>query len=392
MKLYNNVIKLQTKFKKRGNYMKELCYYEVLQVSKDATLTEIKKAYRKLALKYHPDKNPGDKEAEEKFKLINEAYAVLSDEEKRRIYDMYGKEGLNGQSQGGGFSGGMDDIMDIFNSMFGDAFGFNTRNRNSSMPYPLDIEIEITLEFNEAVFGCEKEIEISYKEPCPDCKGTGAKDGEFINCDYCKGHGQIMMRQGFMTFTQECPKCHGEGRVIKDICVTCSGSGGINKSEKINVNIPAGVNVGNRLRVPAKGNVDNRGNRGDLYIHFDIKDDEHFVRDGDDIYIEVPVFFTQILLSEEIQVPSLEGEVTIKLSPKVRDKEHFIFKNKGVPNVNNPSYRGRFIAQIKIIYPKKLNKEQKELVEKLQDSFGIDSKPHKSIFESAFERIKKWVK
>ena len=372
--------------------MKELCYYEVLNVSKDATLTEIKKAYRKLALKYHPDKNPGDKEAEEKFKLINEAYAVLSDEEKRRIYDMYGKDGLNGQTSSG-FGSSMDDIMDIFNSMFGDAFGFGSNHkRSSSMPYPLDIEVETTLKFNEAVFGCEKEIEIIYKEPCKDCKGTGAKNGEFITCDYCKGHGQIMMRQGFMTYTQECPKCHGEGRLPKEVCPTCKGVGGINKKETITVNIPAGVDVGNRLRVPAKGNIANNGHRGDLYIHFDIEEDEHFVRDGDDIYIEVPVFFTQVLLSEEIKVPSLEGELTIKLSPKVRDKEHFIFKNKGVPNVNNPKYRGRFIAQIKIVYPEKLNKEQKELLEKLQDSFGIDSKPHKSIFESAFERIKKWVK
>jgi len=375
--------------------MQEVCYYEVLNISKDATTTEIKKAYRRLALKYHPDKNPGNKEAEEKFKLINEAYAVLSDEKKREIYDMYGKEGLNNQGASSGFgSSSMDDIMDIFNSMFGDAFGFGRRanNHRSSMPYPLDIEIETTLEFNEAIFGCEKEIDITYKEPCKECKGTGAKNAEFITCSYCHGHGQIMMRQGFMTYTQECPKCQGKGKIPKDICTNCNGVGGVNKSETITVNIPAGVDVGNRLRVPAKGNLANNGHRGDLYIHFDIKDDEHFVRDGDDIYIEVPVFFTQILLSEEIKVPSLEGELTIKLSPKIRDKEHFIFKNKGVPNVNNPSYRGRFIAQIKIIYPKKLNKEQKELLQKLQDSFGIDSKPHKSIFESTFERIKKWVK
>ena len=376
--------------------MEELCYYEVLEVSKDATTTEIKKAYRKLALKYHPDKNPGDKEAEEKFKIINEAYAVLSDEQKRQVYDMYGKDGLSQNGGGGYSSGGMDDIMDIFNSMFGENFGFgNSRGsaqRGSGMPYALDIEIETTLEFNEAIFGCEKEIEITYKEPCSDCKGTGAKDGEFATCDYCKGHGQIMMRQGFMTYTQECPQCHGKGKIPKEVCTTCNGIGGVNKNETITVSIPAGVNAGNRLRVPAKGNVANGGHRGDLYIHFDIKEDEHFVRDGDDIYIEVPVFFTQILLSEEIQVPSLEGELTIKLSPKIRDKEHFIFKNKGVPNVNSPSHRGRFIAQIKVIYPKKLNKEQKELLEKLQDSFGIDSKPHKSIFESTFERIKKWVK
>ncbi len=376
--------------------MKELCYYEVLQVSKDATTTEIKKAYRKLALKYHPDKNPGDKEAEEKFKIISEAYAVLSDDEKRQIYDTYGKEGLSGNAGRGFSGGGMDDIMDIFNSMFGDSFGFGSQNsraqRASSMPYQLDVELEISLKFNEAIFGVEKEIEVSYKEPCTTCKGTGAKDAKLSTCDYCGGQGQVVMRQGFMTFAQECPKCEGKGRVAKEACIDCKGIGGVVKHENVTINIPAGIDVGNRLRVPAKGNKDNQGRRGDLYLHFDIEDDEHFVRDGNDIYIEVPVFFTQLLLSEEIEVPSLEGSLSIKLSPKVKDKEHFIFHGKGVPNVNNPSRRGRFIAQIKINYPKKLTSEQRELVNKLHESFGLESKPHSSIFESTFKRIKKWVK
>ena len=376
--------------------MEELCYYEVLQVSKDATTTEIKKAYRKLALKYHPDKNPGDKEAEEKFKIVSEAYAVLSDDEKRQIYDTYGKEGLTGNASRGFGGGGMDDIMDIFNSMFGDSFGFGSQGgraqRASSMPYPLDVELEIDLEFNEAIFGTDKEIEVSYKEPCKTCKGTGAKDGKLSTCDYCGGQGQVVMRQGFMTFAQECPKCEGKGKVAKEACPDCKGIGGIVKHEKVTINIPAGIDAGNRLRVPAKGNKDNHGRRGDLYLHFDIKEDEHFVRDGNDIYIEVPVFFTQLLLSEEIEVPSLEGSLSIKLSPKVKDKEHFVFHGKGVPNVNNPSHRGRFIAQIKINYPKKLTNEQKELIRKLQESFGLESKPHSSIFENTFKRIKKWVK
>ncbi len=373
--------------------MEELCYYEVLQVSKNATTAEIKKAYRKLALKYHPDKNPGDKEAEEKFKLINEAYAVLSDEEKRRVYDLYGKEGLKGSSSNGFTSTSMDDIMDIFNSMFGDAFGFGTtQKRRKQTPYFLDLELEISLDFNEAVFGTQKEIEVIYKSPCEACNATGAKNGKLYTCSYCGGQGQIVMRQGFMTFTQECPQCHGKGKEIREKCLECNGSGAKLKQEKITVNIPAGVDYGHRLRVPGKGNVDINGQRGDLYLHFDIKDDENFVRDGLNIYIEVPVFFTQVLLSEEIEVPTLDGSVKIKLNPKVQDKEHFIFNNKGVVDVNNPNRRGKFIAQIKIVYPKKLNKEQKELLTKLQESFGIESKPHKSIFESAFDRVKKWIK
>ena len=376
--------------------MEELCYYEVLQVSKDATSTEIKKAYRKLALKYHPDKNQGDKEAEEKFKIVSEAYAILSDDEKRQIYDTYGKEGLNGGANRGFGGGGMDDIMDIFNSMFGDSFGFGNQGsraqKASSMPYPMDIELEINLEFSEAVFGTEKEIEVSFKNPCDTCNGTGAKDGKLSTCDYCGGQGQVVMRQGFMTFAQECPQCKGKGNVAKDSCSDCKGIGGIVEQESVTINIPAGIDAGNRLRVPNKGNKDKQGRRGDLYLHFDITEDEHFVRDGNDIYIEVPVFFTQLLLSEEIEVPSLEGSLAINLSPKVKDKEHFIFHGKGVPNVNNPSHRGRFIAQIKINYPKKLTSEQKELITKLQESFGLESKPHSSIFESTFKRIKKWVK
>ena len=375
--------------------MENLCYYEVLQISKDASTTEIKKAYRKLAIKYHPDKNQGDKEAEEKFKIINEAYAVLSDPQKREIYDMYGKEALNGNgARSGGFgTGSMDDIMDIFNSMFGDSFGFSQGSqRRTSMQYPLDEEIEISLDFNEAIFGVEKEIKVSYLEPCDSCNGTGAKDGNLETCDYCRGQGQVVMRQAFMTFTQECPKCHGAGKISKESCKKCKGIGGIKKEEKVTISIPAGVNNGNRLRVPGKGNIDSNGYRGDLYIHFDIEDDENFVRDGNDIYIEAPVFFTQLLLSEEIQVPSLEGEVTIHLNPKIRDKEHFVFNNKGAPKVNNPHRRGRFIVQIKVIYPTKLTNEQKELIKKLSDSFGIESKPHKGIFEKTFKRIKKWIK
>lgn len=374
--------------------MEELCFYEVLQVSKSATATEIKKAYRKLAIKYHPDKNPGDKEAEETFKIINEAYAVLSDDKKREIYDMYGKEGLQGQAGSGFGGGGMDDIMDIFNSMFGDSFGFggDKSQQRSSMQYPLDIEQEISLEFNEAVFGSEKDIEVKYLEPCDDCNGTGAKDGVLSTCSYCQGQGQVVMRQGFMTFAQECPKCHGTGKSSGESCPTCKGVGGIEKSESVTISIPAGINAGNRLRVPGKGNIDSFGHRGDLYLHFDIEEDENFVRDGDDIYIEVPVFFTQLLLSEEITVPSLEGEVSINLSPKIRDKEHFIFNNKGVPHVNSPSRRGRFIVQIKVNYPQKLNSEQKELIEQLNESFGLESKPHKSIFENTFDRIKDWMK
>jgi len=377
--------------------MTEVDYYEVLSVSRDCSGTELKKSYRKLAMKYHPDRNPGDKEAEEKFKQINEAYQVLSDDEKRAIYDRYGKEGLDRQG-GGGFGGGsMDDMMDIFNSMFGGGFGggfgngFGQSRRDPSQKYALDFEIELSLEFHEAVFGCEKKVDISYKTPCKECKGTGAKDGKLKTCDYCGGQGQVVMRQGPMTFAQTCPKCHGEGKIIIEKCPACHGKGYLSKEETITIDIPAGVDSGNRLRVQGYGNEDRHGRRGDLYVTFYVQEDENFVRNGNDIYIEVPVFFTQAILGGEITIPSLDGELKLDLKPGTKDKEQFIFNNEGVTDVHSRR-RGRLIAQVQLKLPKKLNEEQKELLLKLQESFGVESTPHKSTLESAFDRVKNWFK
>jgi len=372
----------------------EFDYYEILEVGRDATGAEIKKSYRKLALKYHPDKNPGDKEAEERFKLINEAYGVLSDEKKRQIYDRYGKEGL--ERQGGGFnSSSMDDIMDIFNSMFGGSFGGGfgrqSQRRDPSAKYAMDFEIDLNIAFNEAVFGANKEIKINYKTPCQACSGTGAKDGKMDICSYCDGHGQVVMRQGFMTFAQECPKCHGTGKKATHKCPSCNGDGYTTKSETIKIDIPAGVDTGNRLRVARHGNENRYGQRGDLYISFYVEDDEHFVRQGNDIYIEVPVFFTQCVLGGSIKIPSLEGELELKLKPATRDREQFLFRGKGIADVHS-GHKGDLIAQIKMILPQKIDKEQKELLERLHESYGQEGNPNKQIFEKAFDKIKKWFK
>ena len=379
--------------------MTEMDYYEVLEVSRDCSGAELKKAYRKLALKYHPDRNPDDKEAEEKFKIVNEAYQVLSDDEKRAIYDRYGKEGLKGQGMGGGFGGAnMDDIMDIFNSMFGGGggfggfgSGFGRTQRDPSQKYALDFEIELPLAFNEAVFGCEKKIDITYKTPCKACGGTGAKDGKMETCDYCGGQGQVLMRQGPMQFAQTCPKCHGEGRKIVQKCPSCQGKGYHEESETVTINIPAGVDSGNRLRVPGHGNEAKNGQRGDLYLTFYVEEDEHFIRNGNDIYIEVPVFFTQAILGETISIPALDGELELELKQSTKDKEQFIFEGEGIPDVHN-GRKGRLIAQIRMVLPKKINEEQKELLEKLQESYGVESRPHKSTFESAFDKVKSWFK
>jgi len=378
--------------------MTEMCYYEVLEVSKDCSGAELKKAYRKLAMKYHPDRNPGDKEAEEKFKIVNEAYQVLSDDEKRSIYDRYGKAGLEGHGAGrSGFGGSnMDDIMDMFNSMFGGGgfggggFGRQSR-RDPSQKYALDFEIELQLEFHEAVFGCEKKIDIRYKTPCNDCQGTGAKDGKLETCDYCGGQGQVLMRQGAMQFAQTCPKCQGQGQSVKEACGSCHGKGYHEEEDTVTVNIPAGVDSGNRLRAQGYGNESKNGQRGDLYLTFIVEDDENFIRNGNDIYIEVPVFFTQAILGETISIPALDGELELELKQSTKDKEQFIFDGEGVADVHG-GRKGRLIAQIQMILPKKINDEQKELLEKLQESYGVESRPHKSTFDSAFDRVKSWFK
>jgi len=371
--------------------MTEMCYYEVLEVNKECSGAELKKAYRKLAIQYHPDKNQGDKEAEEVFKKINEAYGVLSDENKREIYDKYGAEGL--ERQGAGFhANSMDDIMDIFNSMFGGGFsrGFGkNRSHSSDLKYSIDIETELELDFHEAVFGATKELELNYKIPCEACSGTGAKDGIMQTCSTCGGQGRIVMRQGFMTFAQDCPHCHGTGKIIKEKCQECKGSSYIEKNEKIPVTVPPGIDSGNRLRIPGKGNEDKRGYRGDLYIHFFVAEDEHFVRDGNNVYIEVPIFFTQCILGETITIPSLNGELELKIPIGAKDKEQFVFRSEGVKDVHGRG-QGNFIAQIKIIYPKAINKEQRKLLEELQDSFGVDGKPQDEAHGSIFDKIKSW--
>ena len=378
--------------------MTELDYYELLEVTKSSDKSTIKKAYRKMAMKYHPDKNPGDSEAEEKFKAVNEAYQVLSDDEKKQIYDRYGKAGLEGHGQQrGGFSGGgFDDLGSIFEEMFsGSGFGgFSGSSRGrerKTYNYNLDVAVELEIEFNEAIFGCKKELKYSYKDACGDCKGTGAKDGKLSTCSHCQGQGQVHMRQGFMTFAQTCPHCQGSGQAASSKCKTCNATGYKTKKDKFEVNIPEGVNNGNRIRVSNKGNIAPDGSRGDLYLQIKVNDDSHFVRHDDDIYIEVPIFFTQVALGAEIKIPGLKGELNLKIPAGTKDKEQFKFNNEGVKSVQGYG-KGDLIVQIKIKYPKSLTSEQEELLQKLQESFGLESKPHESNFEGMFEKVKKWFK
>jgi len=374
--------------------MEDLSYYEILEISRDADKATIKKAYRKMAKKYHPDKNPGDTEAEHKFKLCNEAYQCLSDDSQRSIYDRYGKEGLQGMGGGGRSSGGFDDLGSIFEEMFSGFGGGSSRHRQNPADmdkYPLDMNVDFYISFNEAIFGCEKELEFSYKKACQKCKGTGAKDGKLSTCKQCGGQGQVYMKQGFMTFSQTCPACHGTGSAASESCKSCHGDGYEEVRESVKIKVPKGIDTGNRLRVSGKGNIGKKGHRGDLYVTFEVKPDKHFTRHENDVYIEIPVFFTQAVAGESLTIPSLTGELELKLNVGTRDKQHFTFRGEGIDDVHGHG-KGDLIAQINIIYPQKLNDEQKELLSKLQESFGIESKPHESVLDSAIEKMKGWFK
>jgi len=374
--------------------MEDLSYYEILEVSQSADKSTIKKAYRAMAKKYHPDKNPNDKEAEHKFKLCNEAYQCLSDDQQRSIYDRYGKEGLQG---GGGrrSSGGFDDLGSMFEEMFSGFGGGGSRRRQNPADmekYSLDMNVDLYISFHEAIFGCEKDIEYTYKDSCKDCKGTGAKDGKLATCKQCNGQGQVYMKQGFMTFSQTCPACNGTGSAAAESCKSCRGSGYEEKRETVSIKVPAGIDSENRLRVSGKGNIGKRGTRGDLYVTFTVKPDKHFVRNGNDVYIEIPVFFTQAVAGDTLTIPSLTGELELKLDVGTKDKQHFTFRGEGIEDVHGHG-KGDLIAQINITYPKKLNDNQKDLLNQLQESFGIEeAKPHEGLLDSAIDKMKGWFK
>jgi molecular chaperone DnaJ len=373
--------------------MEELSYYEILEVSTNADKAEIKKAYRKMAKQYHPDKNSGDKEAEHMFKLVNEAYQCLSDEQQRSIYDRYGKEGLQGMGSGRSSSAGFDDLGSIFEEMFSGFGGGGRRRQNPAdmEKYPLDMNVDMTITFQEAIFGCEKEIDYTYKRACETCKGTGAKDGKLSTCPQCKGQGQVYMKQGFMTFSQTCPVCHGTGSSAKEKCKVCHGKGYEEVQDKVTISIPKGIDSGNRLRVSGKGNIGKSGHRGDLYITFDVKSDKHFIRNDNDVYIEIPVFFTQAVKGDVLTIPSLTGELELKLQIGTKDKQRYTFRGEGIEDVHGHG-KGDLIAIVNIQYPKKLDEEQLELLNKLQDSFGVESQPHEGVLDSVIDKMKSWFK
>lgn len=347
-------------------------YYEVLGVSKTASDSQIKSAYRKLAKKYHPDMNPGDKEAEAKFKEASEAYAILSDADKRRQYDQFGHAAFDGGAGGG--AGGFDfngfDMGDIFGDIFGDFFGGGGRSRsaNNGPMKGQNVRVSVHLTFEEACFGTEKEIELNIKEDCAKCHGTGAKPGtQPETCSKCGGKGQVVFTQqslfGVVRNVQACPDCHGTGKIIKDRCPDCGGSGYISRRKKISVSIPAGIDNGQSIRIRDKGEPGiNGGPRGDLLVQVIVGRHPIFQRQDYDIYSTAPITFAQAALGAEVRIKTIDGDVMYTVKPGTQTDTRVRLRGKGVPTTRNKQVRGDHYVTLVVQVPTKMNAEQKELL------------------------------
>jgi molecular chaperone DnaJ len=348
-------------------------YYELLGIAKTAGTDEIKKAYRKKAFEYHPDRNPGDHTAEEKFKLVAEAYEVLSDVQKRQIYDQYGIEGLKGR---GGFHGfnSADDIFSTFSDIFEDFFGFagqrsgGTGGKRARRGHDLQTEVEI--EFLEACFGIEREVSISSNVKCETCDGVGAKKGSSPSrCTYCNGHGQVQMNQGFFTISTTCPQCQGAGQMIKDKCADCRGQGVVPKSRKLKVKIPAGIQGDMRLMMRGEGEAGQHGGpAGDLYVFVRVREHAEFKREGDDIVTELQVIFPHLALGAAIKVNTIEGEHNLEIKAGTQSGDIVRLKHLGVANIRSGK-RGDHLFVIQAVTPSKLSTRQKELLQELAGEF-----------------------
>ncbi len=342
-------------------------YYEILSVERTATEVEIKKAFRRLAMKYHPDRNPDDPEAQERFKEAKEAYEVLCDPEKRAAYDRYGHAGVDpsmgGGAAGGGFHGGMDDIFgDIFNEIFGGGRG-SRHNRGADLVY------ELVLELEEAVLGVEKEIEVPMMMACEACDGTGSRDGRRITCSTCNGHGQVRMRQGFFTVQQTCPRCKGQGTLIENPCDHCHGAGRVRGTRTLLVKVPAGVDSGDRIRLGGEGHAGPAGApAGDLYVDIRVRPHPIFQREGDDLYMELPISFVTAALGGEYEVPTLDGRVKLRIPPETQTNKVFRLAGKGVRSVRSHT-AGDLLVRVIVETPVNLSKEQKALLEQFEATF-----------------------
>ena len=354
-------------------------YYQTLGLQKNSSDAEIKKAYRKLAMKYHPDRNPDDKTAEIKFKEAKEAYEVLSDNQKRAAYDQFGHAGVNNQAgMGGGFNPG-DAFNDIFGDMFGDIFG-NTRGqrRQSSAQRGADLRYELDLDLEQAVFGETIKINIPSLIGCDTCTGSGAKKGtQATRCLRCEGRGSVRVQQGFFTLQQTCPECRGAGQTIKDPCIDCSGSGRVQKERTISIKIPPGVDQDDRIRLSSEGEAGMKGGPpGDLYVDVNIRSHPIFKREGSNLFCEVPISFTKAALGGTVEVPTIDGAVNLTIPTETQSGEVFRLRGKGVQ-----SYRDRVLGDlfcnIQIETPVNLNADQKNILKSFEESISKSKKEHR---------------
>lgn len=364
-------------------------YYEVLGVERGADEKEIKKAYRRMAMKYHPDRNPGDAESEAKFKELSEAYEVLSDAQKRAAYDQFGHAGVDGQSGFGGGGAGAGSFSDIFGDVFGDIFG-GGGSRRSGVQRGSDLKYNLELTLEEAVRGTEKTLKVPTLVTCDTCGGNGAKQGtQPVTCTTCNGMGQVRMQQGFFAVQQTCPSCSGSGRIIKEPCTSCYGRGVKEETKTLNVKIPAGVDTGDRIRLSGEGEAGrNGGPAGDLYVEAHVKKHEIFDRDGTNLLCEVPIGFADAALGGELEVPTLDGRVKLKIPAETQTGRLFRLRGKGVKSVRG-GVTGDLLCRVVIETPVNLTQRQKELLEELNTSLN-DGKKHSPRTKGWFDGVKKF--
>ena len=379
-------------------------YYEVLGVPKDADEAALKKAYRVLAKKYHPDANPGDKEAEAKFKEASEAYSVLSDPEKRRKYDQFGHAAFEGGAGGAGGYGGFDfngaDMGDIFGDIFGDFFGGGRSAYGRSSNGPMrgaNLRTGVRITFEEAIFGCEKEIELTLKDECPKCHGTGAKPGTSpVTCPKCNGKGKIVYTQqsffGQVQNVQTCPDCRGTGKIVKEKCPDCYGTGYISSKKKIQVKTPAGIDNGQSIRIAGKGEPGtNGGERGDLLVEVTVSRSPVFMRQETSIFSTVPISFATAALGGPIKIKTVDGEVEYEVKPGTQTDTKVRLRGKGVPSLRNKNIRGDHYVTLVVTVPEKLNEEQKEALKRFDDAMkGIA--PEEGKKKGFFSKLKEDLK
>lgn len=351
----------------------------MLGVGRTASEQELKSAYRKLALQWHPDRNPNNPDAEEKFKEVSEAYAVLADTEKRSVYDRYGHAGLGATGQGVGFDASVfQDFNDIFGEFFGfgDLFGGGGGRRRSRAQRGADLREDLTLEFEEAFFGTETRVTVRRHEACEECRGSGAAPGKApTTCRSCNGRGQVRYQQGFFSIARTCPNCQGTGSVITDPCLKCKGEGRVLRQRTVDAKVPAGVEDGTRIRFAGAGEVGQFGGpAGDLYVVLHVKEHPFFEREGNDLHCVVPISISQAAMGAEIRVPTMEGEHTLKIPEGTQPGTTFRIRNKGVPVLNGHG-KGDLYVQARVQIPNRLSKRQRELLQELETTAKVDNQP-----------------